>query len=163
MTRWLSHRVCELTDTSWNISSCFSQKSKEEKKKKKHKHEEGGEDLLGVQPDEPVVQSEEPNEEVALPTSTSAEVCRQKRRSEAVSCLTTEFTPKDLTRRTSIIWILNKILLAQKSKKYSLLTITKIQDRYFVLKIWTLLWPFSLTSYTSHCFFPASLSVSSVS
>ncbi|KAM4629666.1 AP-3 complex subunit delta-1 isoform 3-T3 [Polymixia lowei] len=47
-------------------------KSKEEKKKKKHKHE-GGEDLMGVQPDEPVVQSEETNDVEAPPTSTAAE------------------------------------------------------------------------------------------
>lgn len=54
----------------------FSQKSKDEKKKKKkHKHEEKGEDLLGGQADEPVVQSEETNEVTAPPTSTSAEVC----------------------------------------------------------------------------------------
>lgn len=52
----------------------FSQKSKEEKKKKKHKHEEKGEDLLGVQADELVVQSEETSEVAAVPTSTSAEV-----------------------------------------------------------------------------------------
>uniref|UniRef100_A0A8C5EZ27 AP-3 complex subunit delta-1 n=1 Tax=Gouania willdenowi TaxID=441366 RepID=A0A8C5EZ27_GOUWI len=48
-------------------------KSKEEKKKKKHKHEEKEEDLLGGEADEPVVQSEDTTEVVALPTSTNAE------------------------------------------------------------------------------------------
>ncbi|TKS74559.1 AP-3 complex subunit delta-1 [Collichthys lucidus] len=48
-------------------------KSKEEKKKKKHKHEEKGEDLLGVQADDLVVQSEETSEVAAVPPSTSAE------------------------------------------------------------------------------------------
>lgn len=47
-------------------------KSKEEKKKKKHKHEKE-EDLLGGQPDEPMVQSEETTKVAALPTSTSSE------------------------------------------------------------------------------------------
>lgn len=61
---------------SWIYPLVFLQKSKEEKKKKKkHKHEEKGEDLLGGQADEPVVQSEETNEVTAPPTSTSAEVC----------------------------------------------------------------------------------------
>lgn len=58
-----------------NIFSFFLQKSKEEKKKKKHKHEEKEEDLLGGQGEEPVVQSEEPKEVAAQPTSPSAEVC----------------------------------------------------------------------------------------
>lgn len=63
---------------------CFSrtpglitfQKSKEEKKtkKKKHKHEDKGADLLEVQAEDVVVQSEETNEVAALPASTSAEV-----------------------------------------------------------------------------------------
>lgn len=63
---------------SWIYHLVFLQKSKEEKKKKKHKHEEKGEDLLGGQVEEPVVQSEETNEVAALPTSTSAEVCPLK-------------------------------------------------------------------------------------
>uniref|UniRef100_A0A8D0AAQ2 AP-3 complex subunit delta-1 n=1 Tax=Sander lucioperca TaxID=283035 RepID=A0A8D0AAQ2_SANLU len=50
-------------------------KSKEDKKKKKkHKHEEKGEDLLGGQAEEPVVQSEATSEVAAPPTSTTAEV-----------------------------------------------------------------------------------------
>uniref|UniRef100_A0A1A8L6E1 AP-3 complex subunit delta-1 n=1 Tax=Nothobranchius pienaari TaxID=704102 RepID=A0A1A8L6E1_9TELE len=50
-------------------------KSKEEKKKKKHKHEEKEEeDLLCGQADEPAFQSEETNEVVTPPTSTSADV-----------------------------------------------------------------------------------------
>uniref|UniRef100_A0A1A8C7D2 AP-3 complex subunit delta-1 n=1 Tax=Nothobranchius kadleci TaxID=1051664 RepID=A0A1A8C7D2_NOTKA len=49
-------------------------KSKEEKKKKKHKHEEKEEeDLLCGQADEPAFQSEETNEVVTPPTSTSAD------------------------------------------------------------------------------------------
>ncbi|KAK0132066.1 AP-3 complex subunit delta-1 [Merluccius polli] len=48
-------------------------KSKEDKKKKKHKHDEGGEDLMGGQTDEPGVQSEETNDVVAPPPSTTAE------------------------------------------------------------------------------------------
>ncbi|XP_068175243.1 AP-3 complex subunit delta-1 isoform X4 [Antennarius striatus] len=48
-------------------------KEEEKKKKKKHKHEGKGEDLLGGQADEPVVQSEEPVEVAVPPTSTSAE------------------------------------------------------------------------------------------
>lgn len=75
---------------TWWVSSCcpqpfpfifffFLQKSKDEKKKKKkHKQEEKGEDLLGGQADEPVVQSEETNEVTAPPTSTSAEVCAEQ-------------------------------------------------------------------------------------
>ncbi|XP_075943966.1 AP-3 complex subunit delta-1 isoform X4 [Anarhichas minor] len=49
-------------------------KSKDEKKKKKHRHEEKGEDLLGSQADEPVVQSEETSEVAAPPASNTAEV-----------------------------------------------------------------------------------------
>ncbi|XP_075943968.1 AP-3 complex subunit delta-1 isoform X6 [Anarhichas minor] len=48
-------------------------KSKDEKKKKKHRHEEKGEDLLGSQADEPVVQSEETSEVAAPPASNTAE------------------------------------------------------------------------------------------
>lgn len=55
------------------------QKSKEEKKikKKKHKHEDKGADLLEVQADDLVVQSEETKEVAAVPASTSAEVHAQ--------------------------------------------------------------------------------------
>lgn len=65
---------------SWIYGLFFSllQKSKEQKKKKKHKHEEKGEDLLGGQADEPVVQSDETNEVAAPPTSTNADVCMEQ-------------------------------------------------------------------------------------
>lgn len=55
------------------------QKSKEEKKtkKRKHKHADKEADLLEVQADDLVVQSEETTEVAAVPVSTSAEVHTQ--------------------------------------------------------------------------------------
>uniref|UniRef100_A0A1A8H2E7 AP-3 complex subunit delta-1 n=1 Tax=Nothobranchius korthausae TaxID=1143690 RepID=A0A1A8H2E7_9TELE len=61
-------------------------KSKEEKKKKKHKHEEKEEDdLLCGQADEPAFQSEETNEVVTPPTSTSADEAATVAAAEAAS------------------------------------------------------------------------------